>query len=418
MANSFSYFLAKRYLFNRHQSGFASFISASSTLGIMLGVCVLIVALSAMNGFERVLAQKLLSIVPHGELINVESPMSRWQDNINTMVEHPNVVAGAPVIKSQAMLQKKGELKGVELRGVDIMLEQQVSDIADYINAGEWQKLSQENSIVIGQGIADKLNLSVGDNVQLLLPKVNSGKLSHKFPAPAVFNLTVVGTFRFGGVIDDSLAYINLAQAQSFLDLQLTQVHGLRLKVDSIFNAPGIMRQAANQLTRDYVYIYDWTRTQGHLFADIQLVRAVMYLALSMVIAVASFNIVSTLIMVVNEKRSDIAILITMGASARTIMSCFILQGLSNGIIGTLLGTGLGIYLADNLTNIVRYFESLFDTQFLSGDVYFINYIPSYIQSQDVILTVLIALTMSLVATIYPAWRATKVSPAQVLGQS
>lgn len=200
--------------------------------------------------------------------------------------------------------------------------------------------------------------------------------------------------------------------------MALTQVHGLRLKVDSIFNAPGIMRQAANQLTRDYVYIYDWTRTQGHLFADIQLVRAVMYLALSMVIAVASFNIVSTLIMVVNEKRSDIAILITMGASARTIMSCFILQGLSNGIIGTLLGTGLGIYLADNLTNIVRYFESLFDTQFLSGDVYFINYIPSYIQSQDVILTVLIALTMSLVATIYPAWRATKVSPAQVLGQS
>ncbi|QOL24478.1 lipoprotein-releasing ABC transporter permease subunit [Thalassotalea sp. LPB0316] len=418
MASSLSLFLAKRYLFSRHQSGFAAFISASSTLGIMLGVCVLIVALSAMNGFERVLAQKLLSIVPHGELINVERPMIQWQDNINQALEHPRVLAGAPVVKSQAMLQKKGQLKGVELRGVDIRLEQQVSDIAQYVNSGSWQDLSQENAIIIGQGIANKLSLSVGDKVQLLLPKIAKQQFGQSFPAPQVFNLTVAGTFKFGGVIDDSLIYLNLSQAQTMLNLSSEQVQGIRLKVDSIFSAPQIMREVANQMTRDYVYIYDWTRTQGHLFSDIQLVRAVMYLALSMVIAVASFNIVSTLIMVVNEKRSDIAILLTMGASPATIMSCFILQGLSNGILGTLLGTGVGLYLADNLTEIVRLLESLFNTQFLSGDVYFINYIPSHIVSSDIIFTVVIALVMSLIATIYPAWRATKVQPAQVLGQA
>ena len=418
MANSLSVFLAKRYLFSRHQSGFASFISASSTLGIMLGVCVLIVALSAMNGFERVLAQKLLSIVPHGELISVDTPMTRWRDNINTVTKSERVIAAAPLIKAQAMLQKKGQLKGVELRGVDLELEQQVSDISSYVISGQWQDLQQENSIIIGQGIADKLSLSAGDKVQLLLPKANSGQIRQQFPAPQVFNLTVVGIFKFGGVIDDSLIYTELSHGQAFLELKPAQVQGIRLKVDSIFAAPQIVRQAANLLTQDYVYIYDWTRTQGHLFSDIQLVRVVMYLALTMVIAVASFNIVSTLIMVVNEKRGDIAILITMGATPSTIMMCFILQGLSNGLLGTVFGTMLGIYLAKNLTDIVQWFEQLFNTQFLSGDVYFINYIPSHMQSQDVIFTALIAVCMSLLATIYPAWRATKVAPAQVLGQA
>ena len=414
--SSLSVFLARRYLFSRHQNGFASFISASSTLGIMLGVCVLIVALSAMNGFEKALGDKLLSIVPHGELISVERPMDRWQEHRQSTLRHEQVLAVAPVIKSQGMLQKKGQLQGVEMRGVDLQLEQEVSDIAHYMVQGQWEDLSRDNSVVIGRGIANRLNLMVGDKVQLLLPKLDQQSFNKQFPAPEIFNLTIVGIFEFGGVVDESLMYTQLSQAQAFVGLSESQVQGIRLKVSNVFSAPNIVRDVANQLN-DYVYIYDWTRTQGHLFNDIQLVRMVMFLALTLVIAVASFNIVSTLIMIVNEKHGDIAILKTMGASAWLIMKCFIFQGLGNGLLGTVLGVIFGIVISENLTQIIKSLEAVFQTQFLSGDIYFINYIPSQLQTADVVFTALIAIVLSLLATIYPAWRATKVAPAQVLGQ-
>lgn len=417
MFKPLSLFLGLRYIANRQGKGFTSFISASSTIGITLGVMILIIVLSAMNGFERVLAKNLLSIVPHSELISVNEPIEDWQSTIHKIQENPNVVGVAPIIKMQGMMQKGNELKGLELRGVDPILELSVSSIGDYISAGSWQDLTKENAVVIGAGIAKKLNVGLGDTVQMLLPPMKQGNnLNQQISSLTKRNMTVVGIFKFGGEIDSNQAYVSLAQASDILGFQQGEVQGIRLKVDDVFNAPIIARNVAYTLDI-YLYIYDWTRTQGHLYNDIQLVRMVMFVVLVLVIAVASFNIVSTLIMAVNEKRSDIAILKTMGASSSTIMLTFILQGITNGILGCIVGGGLGVYLSKNLTEFSVAIENLIGVKFLSGDVYFIDFIPTYVNESDVMVTIVTALCLTLIATLYPAWRATKIEPAQVLGQ-
>ncbi|WDE03809.1 lipoprotein-releasing ABC transporter permease subunit LolE [Thalassomonas viridans] len=432
MFKPLSLFLGLRYVRSRHGNGFSSFISASSTIGIALGVMVLIVVLSAMNGFERELAQRLLSVVPHAEIIGVNEPMNNWRAQLDKVEENPRVLAAAPVIKMSGMMQKNAELKAVELRGVDANLEKRVSSIEDYIVDGHWLASGdnrvaagsnfQDNQVVLGAGIAKKLGVNVGDTVQILLPKQalsaqqKQQQLSQSFQGLLTRNLVIAGIFKFGGTVDDSLAYVSLSQAADINQFRDNQVHGIRLKLDDVFQAPGIAREVAYQVDH-YVYIYDWTRTQGHLFNDIQLVRMVMFIVLVLVIAVASFNIVSTLIMAVNEKKGDIAILKTMGAGTGVVMITFIIQGAVNGVLGSVIGALLGVYLAQNLTDIILAVEALFQVKFLSADVYFIDFLPSLLNWPDVYVTVITALVMSLLATIYPAWRATKVEPAQVLGQ-
>jgi lipoprotein-releasing system permease protein len=430
MTKSLSLFLGLRYVRSNNSKGFSSFISASSTIGIALGVMVLIVVLSAMNGFERALAQHLLSVIPHGELIAVNTPIEQWQKKIAKIQQHPQIVAAAPVIKIVGMMQYGSELKGVSVHGVDVKLEQQVSTIANYIIAGSWQALAgntddsnNKNSIVgvvIGSGIAKKLQLEVGDSLQLLLSsaasKDNGKKANTKFPVLVKHQVKVVGIFKFGGTIDESDVYISLAHATRMANLSAGQVQGIRLKVANVFQAPQVVRDVAFSFD-SYVEIHDWTRSQGHIFNDIQLVRLVMFIVLVLVIAVASFNIVSTLIMAVNEKKGDIAILKTMGAGAPVIMATFMIQGLINGVVGCLVGMSLGILISLNLTDIVLALESLFNAKVMSGGVYFIDFIPTHLSKTDVISTVATALVMSLLATLYPAWQATKVEPAQVLGQ-
>lgn len=418
MFKPLSIFIGLRYVRCRHGNGFSSFISASSTIGIALGVMVLIVVLSAMNGFERVLAKSLLSIVPHAEIISVNSPIDNWRKKVAEIEQHASVSVAAPVIKMSGMMQHGKALKGVEIRGVDVELEAQVSSITNYITSGSWQSLVQPNQVVLGSGVAKKLGVKQGDSFQVLLPQAAAdGSSNQQFPVPLKVNLIVGGIFKFGGTIDDSLAYISIKDARAIKGYRVDQVEGIRIAIHDVFNAPRIAREIAYQFDH-YVYIYDWTRTQGHLFSDIQLVRMVMFIVLVLVIAVASFNIVSTLIMAVNEKKSDIAILKTMGASPLTIMGSFMLQGLINGILGCVIGAGSGVYLALNLTDIVVKIETLLATKFLSSDVYFIDFLPSHLQAGDVIATLTVALLMSFLATIYPAWRATKIDPAQVLGQS
>ncbi|ASP48877.1 lipoprotein-releasing ABC transporter permease subunit LolE [Cognaticolwellia beringensis] len=421
MLKPLSVFIGLRYVRSRHSKGFSSFISASSTIGIAIGVMVLIVVLSAMNGFERALATHLLSIVPHAEVLAVNEPINKWPENVALIQQNPKVIAAAPFIKTQGMMQKSAALKGVEIRGVDVELEQQVSAISRYMIAGDWQDLMLENGVVIGAGIARKLSVQVGDTVQLLLPPVVSNnqqsRKNQQFPVPMTQQATIVGVFKFGGTIDDTQVFINLAKASELLGYQADEVQGIRLKVADVFAAPQIVRDVAYNFDF-YVYMLDWTRSHGHLFNDIQLVRLVMFIVLVLVIAVASFNIVSTLIMAVNEKKSDIAILKTMGAKSSTIMTSFMFQGLMNGIVGCALGASLGILISLNLTDIIRAIETTLSMEFLSSDVYFIDFLPTLLRQQDVINTVITALAMSLLATIYPAWRATKVEPAQVLGQA
>lgn len=421
MRKPLSVFIGLRYVRSRHSKGFSSFISASSTIGIAIGVMVLIVVLSAMNGFERALATHLLSIVPHAEVLAVNEPINKWPKNVALIQQNSNVIAAAPFIKTQGMMQKSAALKGVEIRGVDVELEQQVSAISRYIITGSWQDLSLENGVVIGAGVARKLAVEVGDKVQLLLPPATLShqqtSKSQQFPVPVTQQATIVGVFKFGGTIDDTQVFINLAKAGELLGYKADEVQGIRLKVDDVFAAPSIIRQVAYNFDF-YVYMLDWTRSHGHLFNDIQLVRLVMFIVLVLVIAVASFNIVSTLIMAVNEKKSDIAILKTMGTKSSTIMASFMFQGLMNGIVGCALGAALGILISLNLTDIIRAIETTLSVEFLSADVYFIDFLPTLLREQDVINTVVTALVMSLLATIYPAWRATKVEPAKVLGQA
>lgn len=423
-----SVFLAMRYVRSRQGQGFSTFISASSTIGIALGTMILIVVLSAMNGFEKELANKLLSIVPHAELMSVNKPIPAWSENIKRIQNNPQVVAVAPVIILTGMMQHKTQLKALEIRGVDVTLETQVSDIEKYIVEGSWQALSNKsnnkddndsigNGIIIGAGVAKKLAVKLGDNVQLLLPSNNNAAKQNVFSAPVKRYVKIVGIFKFGGVIDDTLAYVSLAQAADIKHYKPGETQGIRLKFTDVFAAPKIIKDVAYTFDH-YVYIKDWTRTQGHLFNDIQLVRMVMFIVLVLVIAVASFNIVSTLIMAVNNKRSDIAILKTMGANSTLIMLTFIYQGLVNGLLGSVIGGFLGVILALNLADIVVFIERLFTLNLLSADVYFIDHIPSHLNMSDVYITVLTALIMSLLATIYPAWQATKIEPAQVLGQS
>jgi lipoprotein-releasing system permease protein len=423
-----SIFLALRYVRSRHGQGFSTFISASSTIGIALGTMILIVVLSAMNGFEKELANKLLSIVPHAELMSVNQPISKWPENIKRIQNNPQVVAAAPVIVLTGMMQHKTQLKALEIRGVDVTLETLVSDIESYIVEGSWQALSNKSNnkdtnesiadgIVIGAGVATKLAVKLGDNVQILLPSNNNAAKQNVFSAPLKRYVKIVGIFKFGGVIDDTLAYVSLGQAAEIKNYKPGETQGIRLKFDDVFEAPNIIRDIAAKFDH-YVYIKDWTRTQGHLFNDIQLVRMVMFIVLVLVIGVASFNIVSTLIMAVNNKRCDIAILKTMGASSKLIMLTFIYQGLVNGLLGSIIGGFLGVVLALNLAEIVVFIERLFTLKLLSADVYFIDHIPSHLNMPDVYITVITALVMSLLATIYPAWRATKIEPAQVLGQS
>ena len=421
MFKPLSIFLGWRYVRSRHGNGFSAFISASSTIGIALGVTVLIVVLSAMNGFERELSQKLLSIVPHVELVSVNEPIKNWQQSIKKVQNEQAVLAAAPVIKMTGMLQHGLQLKAVEVRGVDTQLEMQVSSIHDYIIAGKWQGLiapkQNNNTIIIGSGVAKKLSVELGDKIQLLLPPPGGGNdVKQVFSAPITRHVEVVGIFKFGGTIDETLAYVPLTLASEVMGYKSNETQSIRLKVTDVFSAPKIARQVAYNFDH-YVYINNWTRTQGHLFNDIQLVRMVMFIVLVLVIAVASFNIVSTLIMAVNERQGDIAILKTMGASSQTIMLAFIAQGLVNGVVGSLLGALCGVYLALNLTDIISSIEQLLGITFLSGDVYFINYLPSVLHLSDVYATVITALIMSLLATLYPAWRATKIEPAQVLGQ-
>jgi lipoprotein-releasing system permease protein len=409
-----SFYISQRYRKAKLKNRFISFIALSSTLGIALGVAALIIALSVMNGFQRELVNRLLSIVPHIEYVAVDKPIYNWKHKLAEIAKHPQVNATAPYIPLKGMVQKGVSLHGIEIRGVDINAEKQVSDIHQYMTQGSWDDLAkQSNSIILGQGIADKLKVKMGDHIQVMLPQIDP---QFKLKPPKYANLIVSGIFKMGGQLDFSLGYIRLSDAQALTGLDEGAIQGFRLNIKNVFDAQMIARDVGMNLT-DTVYMISWFRSQGHLYNDIQLVRFIMYLVLFIVIAVASFNIVSTLVMAVKEKQSDIAILKTMGATDQTIIMTFVFQGLSNGIKGIFFGAITGILVALYIPNIFKWVETLFGTQFLQADVYFIDFIPSQLMWQDVAVAVSIALVASLVATLYPSHQATKIQPAVILGQ-
>ncbi|MBN7819921.1 lipoprotein-releasing ABC transporter permease subunit [Bowmanella yangjiangensis] len=405
--------LAWRFRRSRGQSGFTSFISASSTVGIALGCCVMILLLSVMNGFERELKDRLLAVLPHGELLAVAPEgISDWRRQLEQLKEDSRVAYVAPVTKMAAMLQSAGKMNAVQVTGIDPGFTRP-SRISLMTDPQQWQQFElQPNGILLGRGIMKKLGVEVGQKVQLLMPQQSD---SQSFKPPKSVWFDVVGAAGIGGeLIDNHLALVHLSKASDILGVT-SGAQGLEFGFADPFRAPFLMRELGMAFEQ-YVYISDWTRTHGHLYQDIKLVRAVVYLVLTLLIAVACFNIVSTLVMAVNEKRREIAMLKTMGAKDNLIIRAFMLQGLFNGLIGTAFGVSAGLLLAWQLSFLAKALERLAGITLLSGDIYFIDFLPSQIHLTDVMVTTCIALGLSTVATLYPAIKAARIEPAKVLG--
>lgn len=402
--------LAQRFRRSREKTAYLSFISASSTIGIGLGCAVLIVLLSVMNGFQKALETEFLSLVPHVEFTSVSGNLADWETVVQQAEQHAQVVAAAPVTTFNGMVQRPGRFHGVELRAVNPELEPRVSGLTRYVDATTWDHFQNSaGSLLLGQGLADELELAVGDRVRLLVPTPGATDLA----AAQRLTVTLAGTFQMHGELDFQQGYVHLEHTNQALN-QPAGARSVRLRVSDVYQAPGIGREVSSTL-QEYAYVHDWTRTQGHLYRDIQLVRTVMYLVLVLVLVVASFNIVSTLIMAVQEKRSSIAILKTMGATDNLILRTFVWQGASNGLLGAVVGCAIGSVVAWWLPAILQGLEQGLGFTLLPADIYFISQVPSELFWGDILFVFLCAIATAILATLYPAWQAARTSPARAL---
>lgn len=411
MFASLSLLIGGRFSRAKQRDKMVSFISLSSTVGIAVGVAVIIIGLSAMNGFERELESRVLSVISHGEFEGVNKPIDRWQHVIGESVSHEKVLAAAPYVKITALAERGKELKAIEVRGIDPELESQVSSLSSFIDKSVWQSFkSGEQQVILGSGVADTIGAKVGDYLTLMIPTANG---SVKVQAPKRVRVKVTGLLTLNGQIDHNLALVPLKDAQSYAKLG-DAVTGVSLKVSDVLNANNIVREVGNQLDV-YVYLRSWQQKYGFLYRDIQLVRTIMYLVMVLVIGVACFNIVSTLMMAVKDRASEIAILRTMGASDGLVKRIFVWQGAFSGVLGSLVGSVIGVLVALNLTHLIKGLEKLIDHQFLSGNIYFVDFLPSQLDMSDVLIVSGTAIVLSLLATLYPASRAAKLNPAAVL---
>ena len=402
--------LAQRFRKARSEQRFISFISMSSTIGIGLGCFVLIVLLSVMNGFEKELTSRILSVVPHGELYSKsESGIENLDAQLYRLSQDSRIASVTPYTGITGMLQSKGELKAISVTGIPV---NSVSDkYAERVTSEDWQRfLTQKNGLIVGKGIFASMDFNIGDIVQILIPQTTQDLT---FKAPRSITLSISGVLSVGGELDNQLGLMHLETASEAIGIS-SKSQGIQFTLIDPFSSYDTMRDIGYSYPQG-VYMSDWTRTQGHLYNDIQLVRAVVYIALTLVIAVACFNIVSSLVMAVRDKQAAIAILKTMGATDRLIRNTFVLQGVINGVIGITVGVVLALLVAPNLSEIVRFIEVAIGIEILSGDIYFIDFLPSDLHWQDVVVTVVVAMFLSVGATIYPAQKAAKVSPSSAL---
>ncbi|MFL4556041.1 lipoprotein-releasing ABC transporter permease subunit LolE [Yersinia kristensenii] len=406
-----SLLIGLRFSRGRRRGGMVSLISVISTLGIALGVAVLIVGLSAMNGFERELKNRILAVVPHGEIAVVNQPFSGWAQTLQRIEKVPGIVAAAPYIKFTGLIENATQLRAVEVKGVDPESEQHLSALPSFVLDHAWDNFKAgQQQIILGKGLADALGVKQGSWLTLMTPNSDP---EMKLLQPKRIRLQVAGVFQLSGQLDHSLALVPLTDAQQYLDMG-DSVTGIAIKVDDVYNANQLVR-SAGEVSNAYVYISSWIGTYGYMYRDIQMIRTIMYLAMVLVIGVASFNIVSTLVMAVKDKSSDIAVLRTLGAKDGLIRAIFMWYGLLAGLIGSVSGAVVGVIVSLQLTNIIRGLEKLVGHQFLSGDIYFIDFLPSELHWFDVACVLATALVLSLIASWYPARRASRIDPARVL---
>jgi lipoprotein-releasing system permease protein len=401
-----------RYTRAKRRNHFISFISLTSMLGIALGVAALIVVLSVMNGFQKEVRARILGVVAHVQITGADNRLNDWQEVAREAAANPSVVAAAPFVNAQGMLMLGSSVRGVVVRGVVPELEQKVAEIGLRMVAGKLESLVPgEFAIVLGAELARALGARVGDRVTLIAPQ---GLVTPAGILPRLKQFSVEGVFEVGMFeYDSSLALINLADAQKLYGMG-DAASGVRLKLRDLFESRQVTRDLITRLKGD-VYISDWSRSHANYFRAVQIEKTMMFIILLLIVAVAAFNIVSTLVMAVTDKQPDIAILRTLGASPGGIMKIFVVQGALIGVIGTLIGVVGGIALALNIDVVVPFLERLLSVKFLSQEVYYITELPSDLQSGDVLAIGLVSLFLSLIATLYPSWRAARVNPAEAL---
>ena len=409
------FFISWRYQRSKHKNRFVSLISFFSSMGIALGVAVLIIGLSAMNGFERELNQRILAVVPHAEISSASgksnAPIDHWQHLAAKLRQNPQIIGVSPFVSFTALVENGAKLKVVQIKGVETALQDQVSSLGRFVLNQGWQNFAQNGGLVLGSGIARELDVQEGDWVSLL---ISQQKGTENLTQPLRERIQVTGILRLDGQLDHSYALMPLAQAQQLMDYQVEQVSGVELKTADPFN----IQTLDYSMLQDYpqmLYLQNWISKFGYMYRDIQLIRTVMYIAMVLVIGVACFNIVSTLIMAVKDKAGDIAIMRTLGANNGFIKRIFIWYGLQAGMKGCLIGIVLGVILALNLTALIQGLESVIGRKLLSDGIYFVDFLPTELHWQDVLLVLLSALILSLFASLYPANRAAKLQPAQVL---
>ena len=409
------FIISWRYQRGKQKNPLVALISKFSAIGIALGVAVLIVGLSAMNGFERELNSRILAVVPHTEITvnphDNEATLNHWQNLEERLKTNKKITAFSPFVSFTALVENGNKLKVVQVKGVDKQAEDQVSSLGKFVEGDGWQKFAEEGGLVLGSGIAKELDVKAGDWVSLLISQPNG---EDQIAQPNRERVQVTAILRLDGQLDHSYALLALPQAQELMGYREDQITGVELKIDDPFK----VQEMDYSMLNDYpqlLYIQNWVAKFGYMYRDIQLIRTVMYIAMVLVIGVACFNIVSTLIMAVKDKQGDIAIMRTLGANNGFIKQIFIWYGLLAGMKGCLIGIVLGVVLALNLTPIIQGIETLLGKKLLSDGIYFVDFLPSELHWFDVVLVLVAALVLSLLASLYPASRAAKLQPAQVL---
>ena len=404
-------FVGLRYLRAKRRNHFISFISLISMAGIALGVMTLITVISVMNGFERELRDRILGMISHATIQGVDGRFPDWQQVVLDVRSHPRVLGAAPFIEQETMLRGRRS-GGAMIRGVDPASEPEVAQILEMMRHGRLDDLVPGQwQVILGVGLANRLGVGPGDSVTIFAPEIRATPAG---VVPQVRRFEVSGLFEAGvHEYDSALALIHLEDAQRLFRLG-DNIGGIRLKLDDMMRARWIARELSDDLP-GFFQVRDWTQQHANFFRAVQTEKTVMFIILSLIIAVAAFNIISTLVMVVTDKQADIAILKTMGLSPRRVMAVFMIQGSLIGVIGTIIGVILGILLALNVESVVASVENLLSIEFLSAEVYYISDLPSDLRVGDVVRFASLALVLSLFSTIYPAWRAARTEPVEAL---
>ncbi|WP_395480049.1 lipoprotein-releasing ABC transporter permease subunit LolE [Candidatus Curculioniphilus buchneri] len=402
--------------FSRKHNGnsMISIISVISTIGIALGVAVLIIVLSAINGFEYELNNRILAIIPHGEIEPVNPPLSNWQTIIKHIRQVPGVLCATPYLNFTGLVEHGNKRQVIQVKGTELTQEEWENTLGKYIiNDNIWQNFcAGKNQIIIGHGIAQKLEVKQSDWITLLIP-ISTTQM--KLPQLHRIRLQVRSIVKLNSQLDHNFAIVPLVDAQYYLQWS-HNISGIAIKVKDVFKANTLVQDAGKVINAN-VKVRHWISTYGYMYRDIQMIRSIIYLAMVLMMGIAYFNIIATLMMAVKEKSADIAILRTLGAKNKIIYAIFIYYGLLTGSLGSFIGVIIGVIIGLNLTKLIENLENLLNSSLLSSDVYFIDFLPTQLCWIDVIKVLIIALLLSIISSLYPAWRATLLDPAQILSK-